>query len=272
MRAYWAEGHNQSYILLRILVERRQVMTTLAENDEEIASQQASQQEEEEDAFSKSFENRGKKIWSTLMAPYQRDDEDVNEFITDDIGIEDGEEIIQRPVFEKPEADLEDQFVEHLRKKRLDKKHGYDSSSNEEDDSSSSEDISIGVNDSDSDYEGNVEEEVESEDEWVTKKRTKAKPSWKNSKKPLTRKTTRLQKSIINDDDDDDDDDNDMFSANEGVLSKNKNGHEHKGTFPEEDDSGSVSSVDDTKDDEDFVPSSAVKTRRKQQIFSSDEE
>ena len=129
MRAYWAEGHNQSYILLRIMVERRQLIATMQQHEQLAAT---SQERLEEETFCKSFENRAKKIWSTLMGPYRRDDEDVNDFITDEIDdAEDGEEQTQRPVFEKPESDLEDQFIQHLRKKRMSKKHGFDSSSSE---------------------------------------------------------------------------------------------------------------------------------------------
>ena len=236
MRSYWAEGHNQSYILLRVLVERRQVMAMLGDK----VQRGTDDNEDEVEAFCRSFVNRGKKIWNTLMSPYRRDDEDVNEFIKDDNDIEDNEAEIQRPVFEKPESDLEDAFVKHLREKRLATKHGYDTSSNEEDDSSS-EDESIGVDDDDdddSDYDANVEEEEkeESEDEWVAKKLSKFQSPRKKSNIQQGRKNGRLKKSNATFDSDDHDSDD-----------------------------------DDDDDDNDFVPLSAVKSKRNQ-FLSSDEE
>ena len=262
MRSYWAEGHNQSYILLRILVERRQVVELLGDK---VQRRSDDNEDDEVEAFSQSFVNRGKKIWNTLMSPYRRDDEDVNEFIADDNDVEDEEVETQRPVFEKPESDIEDAFVKHLREKRLATKHGYDTSSNEEDDSSS-EDESIGVvDDDDSDYDGIVEEEEKeesSEDEWVAKKSYKSKSPWKKSKIQQGRKTNRLMRSNATYDSDDEEDGNSETSPS----NTRRSAASGSGFDNDEDDD------EDDDNDEDFVPSSAVKRKRNNQFLSSDEE
>jgi len=161
MRKYWHEGHNQSYILLRILIERQQYMQEY--NPECV-----------DNAFSGSFPQRAVKIWQNLSAPYSKSD--ASDFI------ESGEEEIVEevhPVFERPE-NIEDDLVQHLRTRReiaRSRKHGYDSSSDSSSSESQDEDIDqedeedeiIDINDED---DGDVYIEESSEDEWVARKRT----------------------------------------------------------------------------------------------------
>ena len=187
MQMYWAEGHNQSYIFLRHLIERREL--SLSRTDEDHNCE-----------FCTSFPNRSKKIWSTLSAPYMYDDDD-EAFIVDD-GSESFDQY-ERPVFEKP-TNLEDEIVQHLRKKR----HIPDSDDDGSDDNSGSEadELSIVEN---IDHHGNgIDEEDEdslvephnqdlSDDEWVTNKMT-AKPKHKKSSvKKTPVKKSRLSRSKL---------------------------------------------------------------------------
>jgi len=129
MQSYWREGHNQSYILLRILVENRRGMT----------ESRIDAADDDDDDYCKSFVNRAKKIWGTLMAPYAKCD-DVNDFIDDDEDVED----FIRPVFQKPESDVEEQFIEHLRQKQK-----YLGSSDSQNSSEESPSDSDGISDMD---------------------------------------------------------------------------------------------------------------------------
>ncbi len=156
MRLYWAEGFNQSYILLRHLIERREAMINSGINVEV-------------DEFCTSFPNRSKKIWSRLVGPYLHDNEkDADDFIVDDE--DESEEEFQRPIFENSDSDLEEKFIQHLRKKRHasseDESDGGDNDGGEgsDDDSiDSGGDLSIIENDVKC-------EEDSSKDEWMAKK------------------------------------------------------------------------------------------------------
>jgi len=192
MQRYWFEGHNQNFILLRVLIERRQHML-----DEGIDFDDCD--------FSSSFHIRASKMWSYLIAPYANSKSDDSDFI-DDSEVEEVEDFGPRPVFEKPE-DIEGEFVAHLRQKRESlkskKRHGYESTdsddnSNSDDDSEEDELIIVGKPDSDDE----IEEIESSEDEWVVAKRQKA-----LSKHLTPSSSKRIKKKDKSDSSDDDADD-----------------------------------------------------------------
>lgn len=203
MQMYWAEGHNQSYIFLRHLIERREL--SLSRTDEDHNCE-----------FCTSFPNRSKKIWCTLSAPYMYDDDD-EAFIVDD-GSESFDQY-ERPVFEKP-TNLEDEIVQHLRKKR----HIPDSDDDGSDDNSGSEADELSIVDNIDHHNNGIDEEVEdslvephnhdsSDDEWVANKMT-AKPKHKRSSvKNTPVKKSRLSRSTLNEESgEESDDDDEVFS------------------------------------------------------------
>eukprot|EP00557_Chaetoceros_sp_GSL56_P000705 CAMPEP_0176496200 /NCGR_PEP_ID=MMETSP0200_2-20121128/11070_1 /TAXON_ID=947934 /ORGANISM="Chaetoceros sp., Strain GSL56" /LENGTH=822 /DNA_ID=CAMNT_0017894143 /DNA_START=133 /DNA_END=2598 /DNA_ORIENTATION=- len=199
MRKYWFEGHNQNYILLRVLIDRRYFMNEI---DHGFA----------EDHFCKSFPRRAVKIWRGLSAPYSKSDE--SDFI--DSGEEDID-AVPHPIFEPPTESVEDAFVEHLRKKIQNtqrRKHGYDSSSSSDDEGDELKDDS-GDDDEEVIYvDGNDEEDIyveeSSEDDWMASKRAKDRKN-----ETMSRKKGRLKqnKDVLSDSDD-----NQVFSS-----SKSKN-------------------------------------------------
>jgi len=193
MKKYWYEGHNQNYILLRVLIERQQYMKEY-------------HPDEVDDSFSESFQQRATKIWQGLSGPYSKSD--ASDFI--DSG---NEEIVEevRPMFECAE-NIEDDLVTHLRTQRemaRGRKHGYDSSSdssssNNEDEEIDEEDEIIDVNGLDNE---NVYIEQSSEDEWVAKKRTMGR------KKKFSSRLKSMKAEV---DSDDDDESVDFFHSTEG--------------------------------------------------------
>ena len=182
MRKFWYEGHNQSFILLRILVEQHQCIEE--NNPDDILP-----------SFSESFPRRAAKMWTNLSAPYSNSD------ASDFIESEEGEDFSSHhPFFEKPES-IEDELLQHLKMKRENargKRHAYDSTSSDEseiEEYSSSEDEILEV--------GSVNEEdfteESSEDDWVASKRAKARD------KKMPSKNKKLIKSARTDSDDDGD-------------------------------------------------------------------
>lgn len=171
MRKYWFEGHNQNYILLRVVIDHREYMNEIDHGFTE-------------DHFCKSFQRRAVKIWRGLSAPYSRLCE--SDFI--DSGEEDIEEI-PHPIFEPPPEDVEGAFVEHLRKKiqsTQGRKHGYDTSSSDDDDDGSKE----GSDDDEDEVifvDGGDDEDIyveeSSEDDWMASKRAKKRDESKRIKK-----------------------------------------------------------------------------------------
>jgi hypothetical protein len=205
MQRYWFEGHNQNFVLLRVLIERRQYML-----EEDI--------DFDESDFPSSFHLRASKMWSYLIAPYANSKSDDSDFI-DDNDVEDTEEFHPRPVFEQPE-DIEDEFVAHLRQKRESlkpkKRHGYESTDSDDDSDSnndSEEDELIIVDKVDT--EDDIEEIESSEDEWVLAKRQKS------LSKHLTPSSKRIKKKFNATRSDDDDDVDDLAFVSSSTKKAN---------------------------------------------------
>ena len=245
MRKYWYGGHNQSYILLKVLIEDRQYRREgeIGDNLNE---------------FSRSFPIRSKEIWKGLSAPFSKSIDP--DFIED----EENEESVDvyQPTFNQPEFS-EETFAAELREKRANlsrarrKKHGYDSSSDGSSDSSDSDESDDDKSSSSDEDEdeiievGEVEyesEEGSSEDEWMKKRRRK--PKHRNS-----RLKSKKGKSSLSSDDDD----SLVFDG-----SKNSTNPSTKKT-----------DFDDSSSDESIVDSPETKKHRtpsKVTIMDSDEE
>ena len=190
MTLYWSEGFNQYFVMLRHRIEMRQIYGA-SENRRGL----------EDDEFGLSFPKRSSKMWSSLCAPYRLEDKDTEDFIVEDI-----DEVVQRPVlFEQAELDLEDQFIQHLRNKRK----GFD-----QDCMSLSEDSSRGEQQDESPlnclrsdrealYSGPQDNEDSSEDEWVSKKLSAQKKSWKSKQINTSRKFKNSHISENNSDSED---------------------------------------------------------------------
>ncbi len=179
MRRYWNEGHNQNFILLKLLVENQNYV---------------SDGDTETEEYSRSFPHRANKIWMTLMAPFSQQSDD-SDFLDDEE--QESSHALSQPMFEKPES-IEDELIRHLRNKReklRGRSHGYDSSSDESQDGDEEEDSILSMGDEDS-Y---VEESESSEDEWVTSKLAK-----KRGKKVAPEKKRRRIKTLsrVNKEDD----------------------------------------------------------------------
>lgn len=208
MKLYWSEGFNQSYILLRHLVERRQAIEAL-DNTMPV------------EEFCTSFVNRGTKIWSTLAANYLCEEEDFAEDFIADEDVE-NERDFERPVFERPDSNFEDQLVQHLRKKRQSGNQSSESSSEEITDDKdelseeSSEDIEQKSQYDDSDGGGSESSNYQ----WAAKKRyVKRKPPLKSTKNKRKRPRLNRHHKVHSKSDSDDD----IFENDGKVSSLRKN-------------------------------------------------
>lgn len=194
MRKYWHGGHNQTYILLRVLIEHRKYMIEI--NDENV-----------NDEFAESFPCRGRQIWEGLSAPYSK--LDAADFI--DSG-EDEDPGDYRPAFafKQPEFS-EETFAAELRGRReklrgTRKRHGYDSSSDESEDEESDEDKDDDEDEDEIIEVGDLKDEYveeSSEDEWLSEKRRRKRNSKTQDKRLRSNKGTSPLSS--------DDDDNELF-------------------------------------------------------------
>ena len=112
MQRYWYEGHNQSYILLRYLIEERNIDHSSIPSNEESSG-------DIDLEFCFSFPNRAKKIWNRISAPYEKGaDSDLCDFIDEDENIE-NEGIRPMPhAIESADANFEDNLVQELRRRR----------------------------------------------------------------------------------------------------------------------------------------------------------
>lgn len=180
MRRYWNLGNNQTFVFLLHLMKRRAAR--------ESPTLEASAQD-----FYESFENRARRTWEAVSAPYRKaTKEELNEFIEDG----DVEEEDPQPHFamqrELNDMNPEDEIVEALRThRRMSQGGGADSSDSDSSDSSveivggpsREEDESEEEEEVDPrDIPGYYSEEEEDNDEWVTSKL--ARPGRRNKVSP----------------------------------------------------------------------------------------
>ena len=165
MRRYWSAGNSQSFIFLLSLMKRRALLKEMLDAAEDDTGE-ATALFDDAQKFYRSFENRAKRSWETLSAPYLKGtEEELEEFIVDAEEEEEGESAHPRFAFER-EADPEDEILKTL-KRRLGKSEESDSDSLSDDqDDASVEDI----HPEKALPSGYYSEEEEEEDEWVTSK------------------------------------------------------------------------------------------------------
>jgi len=179
MMSYWFQGHNQSYIYLRQLIDKREQEAEAAEqmNGTRILGSDESLLPE----FGSSFKHRGQRIWGRLSAPYRKDETfDIKEFVVDDDNEEysedeeqsDEQSQVARSIEknEDVESDPMEQIVKELQRRRKSRGDKIESDHSQEGGSSDSEE------ESNSDEPDDNFEEESDEDEWLKKKRA-ARPS-----------------------------------------------------------------------------------------------
>ena len=165
MNSYWYHGHNASFIFLRDRVEAVQRIRE-APSDEDNEFDQADMRKSAE--YFESFERRGRRIWTQLSAPYEKEDPSaINDFIADDDEeeeVDDGPAPFAANIFED-EKSPEQQIIEAMKKKRRRQGPTSDVSSDDyEEEESSDDDLEI-VGEDEKYY-----SEEEEEDEWTKKK------------------------------------------------------------------------------------------------------
>jgi len=188
MRNYWTEeGNDRAFILLRSLIELKEES---GEDDEDGSSE-----------FCTSFPKRARQMWYSLSAPFEKDLGDVEDFITDELGEEEGD-IQPVHIFEQPK-NLEDEIVQALRRKgnknNASSPFGDDKGSSEE---ASEESEELEIEDED-DFSDNEDFESSGEDSWYQKKRNDSKQKRKRQS-PTRTPPLRKLKSMEGEDSDDD--------------------------------------------------------------------
>jgi len=224
MRRYWNEGHNQNFILLKLLVENQNYITNVDDTEAE--------------EYSGSFPRRANKIWMNLIAPFSQSDD--SDFLDDEE--QDSSYALSQPMFEKPES-IEDELIRHLRNKReksRGRSHGYDSSSGESQDEDEDSVLSIG------DADSYVQESDSSEDEWVISKLAK-----KRGKKAAPEKRRRRIKTHSHLENKDDDivdlSDGGKYNTNTGQMYRLKKSNWSSGESDEDTSTHSVRKNDIAK-------------------------
>lgn len=179
MRRYWNLGNNQTFVYLIYLLKRRAV------------SGEASMLSDTARDFFQSFENRAKRTWESVSAPYRKaTKEELNEFIAEDYV----EEYDMQPHFgihqELNAMDPADEIADVLRQRRLSQGGQPDSEDSSVEEGENEENESHAESDEDEANPDNIpgyySEEEEEEDDWVTSKlarrsrRNKVSPSTSN--------------------------------------------------------------------------------------------
>ena len=166
MNSYWYQGHNASFIYLRDRVEAVQRLREEPGNEDDNNLDEGDRQKSAE--YFDSFERRGRRIWATLSAPYEKEDPSaINDFIADDDEeeeVDDGPAPFAANIFED-EKSPEELIIESMKKRRRRQGPASDVSSDDYDDEESSED-DLEIVDEDAKYYSEEEEE----DEWTKKK------------------------------------------------------------------------------------------------------
>ena len=178
MRRYWNLGNNASFVFLIHLMKRRAFLKEMVDAGEDETGE-AFLVFDDAQEFYRSFEDRAKRTWDTLSAPYRKASKgEMKEFIEEGDVEEDSQPhfVLQR---ELNEMSPEDEIVEVLKHRRM-SQGGEENSENKSDDASLAED-------SDEDEEnpdyipGYYSEEEEDDDEWVTSKLARARGRAKRS-------------------------------------------------------------------------------------------
>lgn len=166
MNSYWYQGHNASFIYLRDRVEAVQRFREDPGNEDDNNVDGGDRQKSAE--YFDSFERRGRRIWATLSAPYEKEDPSaINDFIADDDEeeeVDDGPAPFAANIFED-EKSPEQLIIESMKKRRRRQGPAFDMSSDDYDDEESSED-GLEIVGEDAKYYSEEEEE----DEWTKKK------------------------------------------------------------------------------------------------------
>ena len=166
MNSYWYQGHNASFIYLRDRVEAVQRFREEPGNEDDNNLDGGDRQKSAE--YFDSFERRGRRIWATLSAPYEKEDPSaINDFIADDDEeeeVDDGPAPFAANIFED-EKSPEQLIIESMKKRRRRQGPAFDMSSDDYDDEESSEDGLEIVGEDSKHY-----SEEEEEDEWTKKK------------------------------------------------------------------------------------------------------
>lgn len=166
MNSYWYQGHNASFIYLRDRVEAVQRFREEPGNEDDNNLDGGDRQKSAE--YFDSFERRGRRIWATLSAPYEKEDPSaINDFIADDDEeeeVDDGPAPFAANIFED-EKSPEQLIIESMKKRRRRQGPAFDMSSDDYDDEESSED-GLEIVGEDAKYYSEEEEE----DEWTKKK------------------------------------------------------------------------------------------------------
>ena len=196
MARYWRGGENQSFVLLLNQIEKRK-----------LHEEQDDDEEEREGGFCGSYPRRARRVWMDVSAPYLKQ-ADMGDFIAEEGADEDERSATVRinPHFNPPNrkgeelVSPEEQIMEHLRRKNLQRGNVYSS------DGSSAAANSGSASSDNSDGELEVLpkppqfEEEEEEDEWTRSKRLKMAKTKARSKRTSSKAGSS-------------DDDNDVFAS-----------------------------------------------------------
>lgn len=165
MNSYWYQGHNASFIYLRDRVEAVQRFREEPGNEDDNNLDGGDRQKSAE--YFDSFERRGRRIWATLSAPYEKEDPSaINDFIADDDEeeeVDDGPAPFAANIFED-EKSPEQLIIESMKKRRRRQGPAFDMSDDYDDEESSEDGLEIVGEDA------KYYSEEEEEDEWTKKK------------------------------------------------------------------------------------------------------
>jgi hypothetical protein len=177
MRKYWNLGNNQTFVFLIHLLKRRDVLKEMLEAGSDVNGE-ASTLFDDGQKYYESFENRAKRTWETVSAPYRKaTKEELNEFIEEgDVEEEDDPQphfAMQRELNMNPE----DEIVEALKMRRRLSQGGEHESESEDSSIEVVENAAARNDEDDSDESehqneipGYYSEEEEEDDDWVTSK------------------------------------------------------------------------------------------------------
>jgi hypothetical protein len=169
MQRYWNAGNSSSFVfLLNVMHRHASIKSKLQESsqdDDEIPDSDKERISNAQEFFD-SFENRARKTWKVLSAPFLKmTKEDLKDFVVEGDVEED-----ERPHFAfafQQEQASEEQLVEELRKKR--RQRGEESGSDDDDEDQEEEESDS--ESSDNEPPPGYYSEEEEEDEWVKARR-----------------------------------------------------------------------------------------------------
>ena len=118
MRRYWNMGNNQTFVFLIYLMKRRADFKKMIDEGSD-ATGDASALFDDAQTFFRSFENRAKRAWESVSAPYRKATrEEIDEFIEEG-DVEEDDQLHFAMRRELDAANPEDEIIEALRQRRM---------------------------------------------------------------------------------------------------------------------------------------------------------